>query len=144
MIEFWSANLDLRSIFGFIWIALTLAMYLKWNDGHLAIMKFFICHILFSAEFIRNPRKSSKLAMLGLDRLCAATKTILDLIRVQQTWHGWKANTLLTRPFWYSKIDPVFNILVALSPRLEYVAKISDLINFQIGATFFRSWPKTN
>ena len=91
--------MDLRSIFGFIWIALTLTMYLQWNDGHLAMVKFFICHILFSAEFIRNPRKSSKLVMLGLDSLCAATKTISDLIRVEQTSHGWKANTLLSIPF---------------------------------------------
>ena len=85
------------------------------GSGHLAVMKFFICDILFSAEFIRNPRKSSKLVMFGLGSLCAATKTILDLIRVEQMWLGWKANTLLSIPFWYCKIDPVFNITVALS-----------------------------
>ena len=78
---------------------LTLAMYLQWDAGHLAMMKCFIFHIIFSAEFIRNPRKSSKLVMLGLDTLCAATKTILDLIRVQQMGLGWKANTLLSIPF---------------------------------------------
>ena len=37
-----------------------------------------------------QPQKSPKLVMFGLDNLCAETKTFWNLIRVQQTWHGWK------------------------------------------------------
>ena len=59
-------------------------------------------------------QKSPKLVMFGLDNLCAATKTLGNLIKVQQTWHGWKHNTLLSIAFRYSKINWVCSIRLAL------------------------------
>lgn len=73
-------------------ISLKPAMYLQWDGEHLPMLKCFIWHCIISAEFISNRRKKPKLVIFGADNLCAATKTFWRLIRIQQMWHGWKAN----------------------------------------------------
>ena len=36
------------------------------------------------------------MAYFGFDNPCASTNTFQDLSRVQQTCHGWKANTYVS------------------------------------------------
>ena len=78
-----------------------------------------------------QPQKSPKLVMFGVDNLCAAAKTFWNLIRVQQTCHGWKHNTFLSIAFRYSKINQVCSISSIVSEVIRTVIFIFLWRNFK-------------
>lgn len=66
-------------------IPLKLGTGLRWDSAHLAMGKFLVWPRLNSDDVIKKLKKSPKMAIFGLDNLCAVTKTFGDLIGGQQT-----------------------------------------------------------
>ena len=60
------------------------------------MLKFLVWLCPNFADVVKNSLKLIKMAYFGFANPCESTNTFQDLSRVQQTCHGWKANTYVS------------------------------------------------